>query len=92
MKLNTGVAQPTFTQPAIMIALMVADGIWRNIGQELVVTSMSGDGRGVHIQIHGLTSKGRGEVVNMLKLNLGYDNDYQIEADDYYISIRYDNV
>lgn len=95
MKLKDGVCT-TRIQPELLIGLFVADGIWKSLGVELVVTSIN-DSRHSHTSLHyaGCAADLRIWDINanyaakLLFEALGSSHDYDVVVEDDHIHFEW---
>lgn len=98
MVLKQGV-NPMRLQPELLLALLVADGVWRGVGQELVVTSLN-DSKHSNGSLHyaGCAADLRTRyftgdqvllVADTLRDALGNCKDYDIVVEADHIHIEY---
>lgn len=97
MKLKKGV-KTIGIRPELLLAIMVADGIYLKKGKNLVITSIN-DGRhsetslhysgcGVDLRTRYFTKRVQLEVVKLLKENLTKDYDVILEKDHAHLEFQ----
>lgn len=98
MKLKTGV-DPVALAPQLLLALYVADGIWRELGEELVVTSLN-DSKHSHTSLHyaGMAADLRTRYFSPAQVNnaaarlreaLGTNPSYDVVVESDHIHLEY---
>lgn len=92
MVLKPGVRLPATLHPAVLLAVMAADAIWRDAGCPSGVTvtsaadgvhrpgSLHGEGRAVDLRIKDVAPEARVLLVNRLTVALGADFDVLWES------------
>lgn len=98
MQLKRGV-NPFGIRPELLLALMVADQVWRNHGQELVVTSLNDSrhsrtslhyaGAAADLRTHYFTDKIKALVAAELREALGQNPDYDVVLESDHIHIEF---
>jgi hypothetical protein len=98
MKLKVGV-NPLRIQPELLLALYVADTVWRDNAQELVVTSLNDSvhskaslhyaGCAADLRTRYFTDEKKAEVAEQLRLSLGSNPDYDVVVEKDHIHLEY---
>ena len=98
MKLKKGVNSAGI-RPELLLALVVADGVWQQVGQELVVTSLNDSrhsrtslhyaGCAADLRTHYFTDAQATEVAAALRESLGDSPDYDIVFESDHIHIEW---
>jgi len=98
MKLKKGV-NPLRLQPEMVLALMVAENVWFDNGQELVVTSLNDSehsrqslhysGNAADLRIRYFAPNQHGSIEQQLRDALGNNPDYDIVLEATHIHIEY---